>query len=240
MDAAAYFGWEAVGEALVAAGSRDPRPAGGTWQDISYWARGTSEEAGLEAEEPGPLAWLPDLHHLWFLWFLILFVVLLFAPVAWLVDRLRGRGSSDTPRRPWVGWLMWLLVPLVLLPQLTMEGAGETIPAFGPDTSITWIPDPSVFAYYLLFFTFGALFFGAVDGSGAPLVETVARRWWVVLGLALVLFVAALEVTFREGEKWHLLASSLQVGYAWLMVFGLMGLFRAFLSGEHLQRALPL
>ena len=231
VDAAAYFGREAVGEMLVAAGSRDPRPAGGTWQDIAYWALGTPVEAGLEEPEPGPLAWLPDLHHLWFLWFLILFV-LLFAPVASLADRLRERRSPDAPRRPWVGWLMWLLVPLVLLPQLTMEG-GETIPAFGPDTSITWIPDPSVFAYYLLFFAFGALFYGAVDRSGVPLVETVARRWWVVLGLAVVLFVAALEMTFREGGEWHLPASSLQVGYAWLMIFGLMGLFRAFLSGEH-------
>ncbi len=229
VDAAAYFGREAIAEALVAAGSRDPRPAGGVWQDITYWAAGSAEEATGEVDE-GVLSSLPSLHHLWFLWFLLLFV-LLFAPVAWLVERWAGRGGQDAIRQPWVGWLMWLLVPLVVLPQLTMEG-GETIPAFGPDTSITWVPDPSVFAYYLLFFVFGALFFGAEDRAGQPRVETIGRRWWLVLGLALVALVVALEVTFREGDEWHLVASSLQVAYAWLMIFGLMGLFRALLSGE--------
>jgi len=230
VDAAAYFGREAIGEALVAAGSRDPRPAGGTWQEIPYWALGTPEEAAVE-EDQGVLSGLPNLHHLWFLWFLILFV-LCFAPVAWLADRCRERGHPDAPRARVIGWLMWLLVPLVVLPQLTMEG-GETIPAFGPDTSITWIPDPQVFAYYLLFFTFGTLAYGATNRAGMPLVETIGRRWWLVLGLALVVLLTALQVTFREGDESHILASLLQVAYAWLMIFGLMGLFRATLSGEH-------
>lgn len=229
VDAAAYFGREAIAEALVAAGSRDPRPAAGTWQDIDYWALGSAAEATGEQDQ-GVLSGLPQLHHLWFLWFLILFV-LLFAPVAWLADRLREQRDPDAPPRRWAGWLMWALVPLVVLPQLTMEG-GETIPAFGPDTSITWIPDPQVFAYYLLFFAFGALFFGATDHAGRPRVETAGRRWWLVLGLAVVVLWAALQVTFREGDEWHLLAGSLQVAYAWLMIFGLMGLFRAFLSRE--------
>jgi len=230
VDAAAYFGREGIAEMLVAAGSRDPRQAGGTWQEIPYWALGTPEEAGVE-DDPGPLSWLPNLHHLWFLWFLILFV-LCFAPFAWLADRLRQRRQRAEPRTRWLVVLMWLLVPLVVLPQLLMEG-GETIPAFGPDTSITWIPDPAVFAYYLLFFVFGVLLYDATDRSGEALVETVGRRWWLVLGLALVVLLAALSVTFREGDEWHLAASGLQVAYAWLMIFGLMGLFRAFLAREH-------
>jgi peptidoglycan/LPS O-acetylase OafA/YrhL len=230
VDAAAYFGRADIAEALVAAGSRDPRPAGGTWQDIGYWAAGSEAEAAGEVEQ-GLLSALPNLHHLWFLWFLILFV-LLFAPVAWLADRLRARSAALAPPRRWAGRLMWLLVPLVVLPQLAMEG-GETIPAFGPDTSITWIPDPQVFAYYLVFFAFGALFYGAVDGRGSFRVETIGGRWWLYLGAAVVVLVAALQVTFRAGDGWHVLASCLQVAYAWLMVFGLMGLFRALLSGEH-------
>jgi ankyrin repeat protein len=230
VDAAAYFGRDAIGEALVAAGSRDPRPVGGVWQDIAYWAQGTAAEAGV-ADDPGLLSWLPSLHHLWFLWFLVLFV-LGFAPVAWLVDRLRDRRPAGRSRNRWAGLLMWLLVPLVLLPQLMMKG-GETIAAFGPDTSITWIPEPAVFVYYLLFFTFGALLYGATDEAGVSRVEHLGRRWWLVLGLALAVFLLALTVTFREGDEWHLAASGLQVAYAWLMIIGLMGLFRALLSGEH-------
>ena len=41
------------------------------------------------------------------------------------------------------------------------------------------------------------------------------------LGLALVVLLVALRVTFDEGDEWHVLASSLQVAYAWLMIFGL-------------------
>jgi hypothetical protein len=231
VDAAVYVGRADSAEALVTAGSRDPRPAGGAWQDIPYWAVGVAEEAGIEEEAPGPLALLPSLHHLWFLWFLVLFVICN-APVAWLADRRRGRTDPDAPRERWVGWLMWLLVPLVLLPQLAMEG-GETIPAFGPDTSIGWVPEPHVFAYYLLFFAFGALIFGAAGRGHTPLVETTGRRWWLVLALALVALTLGLEVTFREGEQMRVIASGLQVAYAWLMIFGLMGLFRAVLSGEH-------
>ena len=231
VDAAVYFGREAIAESLVAAGSRDPRPPGGDWADIDYWDLGTPEEAGTEAAEAELLDWLPSLHHLWFLWFLILFV-LLFAPVAWLADRRRDRTPGDERRSRVLFGLMWLLVPAVLLPQLAMEG-GETIPAFGPDTSISWIPEPQVFAYYLLFFTFGALFFGAADRHGRPLVDRVGRRWWLVLPTAAVVLVAGIHVTFDQGEELHPLAGALQVAYAWLMIFGLMGLFRAVLSGEH-------
>ena len=230
VDAAVYFGLEAISESLVAAGSHDPRPAGGAWQDISYWGLG-SIEADVSTEADGPLSRLPSLHHLWFLWFLILFV-LCFAPVAWLVDRRDRDGDPAAAPSRWSGWLMWALLPLVVVPQLAMEG-GETIPAFGPDTSIGWMPIPSVFAYYLLFFTFGALLHGRRTRSGAPLVDTVGRRWWMVLPGAFMVLVVGMEVTFTRGAELHALASGLQVAYAWLMIFGLMGLFRAMLSAEH-------
>jgi peptidoglycan/LPS O-acetylase OafA/YrhL len=229
VDAAVFFGFEHIGATLVAAGSRDPRPSGGTWQDIGYWGLGAADAPVVE-QDAGPFPWLPNLHHLWFLWFLILFV-LCFAPVAWLADRLAWKRDVDTGRARWPGWLMWSLVPLVVLPQLNMR-SGETIPAFGPDTSLGWIPDPVVFAYYLLFFTFGILLYGRRTRAGAPRVDSLGHRWWLLLPLALVVLLAALETTFGRDDL-EVLAGSLQVAYAWLMVFGLTGLFRAVLSTEH-------
>jgi peptidoglycan/LPS O-acetylase OafA/YrhL len=224
VDAAAFFGHQAAAEALVAAGSYDPR-AGGRWQDLPYWELGAGSEEAI-AEDDGALSWLPDLHHLWFLWFLVLFVIL-FAPLAWLAERRGSVGPATGPT-----WLMLLMIPLVWLPQLAMEG-GETIPAFGPDTSIGWIPELQVFAYYLVFFTFGILLYGRTGRSGAPLVDSIGRPWWIVLPAAAVVLVLGMWATFDLGEDLKPLAAALQVGYAWLMVFGLMAFFRVILSGEH-------
>ena len=229
IDAAAFMGREAAADALLAAGARDPRPPGQSWQELEWWGLGAGQ-VELEVEEAGPGAWLPSLHHLWFLWFLILFVIG-FAPLAWLADRRAAQRGPDAPAARWPGWLMWALVPAVVLPQLAMEGGGA-IPAFGPDTSIGWVPLPQVFAYYALFFAFGVLMYGRAGRSGALMVDSVGGRWWLILPLAVVVFVVGLAVTFEEGADTEPLASSLQVAYAWLMIFGLMGLFRAILSTE--------
>jgi peptidoglycan/LPS O-acetylase OafA/YrhL len=228
VDAAAYFGHDEAAEVLVAAGSYDPR-AGGQWTDLPYWNLGAGDQE-VAGKESGSLSWLPNLHHLWFLWFLVLFVVC-FAPVAWLAERWSERRGSSGAVSRWPLWLMWALVPLVWLPQLAMEG-GETIPAFGPDTSIGWIPLPQVFAYYLLFFAFGILLYGRSSRSGLPLVDTLGRPWWIALPVGIAVLLLGMWATF-ELDGAHAFASALQVAYAWLMIFGLMALFRAILSGEH-------
>ena len=232
IGAAVYFGHEAAAEALLAGGASDPRPPGSTWQDVQGWAVADVADFGLEEADGFQL---PEMHHLWFLWFLILFL-LLFAPAAWLVERVERRRGPDAPPWRWLPWLMWALVPAVVVPQMLMVGGG-VIPAFGPDTSISWVPDPVVFAYYLLFFTFGALLFGRLGGDGQPLVESLGHRWWLLLPVAAVVFVLAVYATFTlddsaVGFPRELIYNPLQVTYGWLMIFGLMGLFRAVLSKE--------
>jgi fucose 4-O-acetylase-like acetyltransferase len=225
IDVAAYFGHREAAETLLAGGSYDPRASGATWEELPYWALGDVTEFGLE--EPSD-SWLPSLHHLWFLWFLILFV-LLFAPVAWIVEWLEARRPIGSPTWRWPRLAMWAIVPLVLLPQLAMEGGGA-IQAFGPDTSIGWVPLPQVFAYYLLFFAFGLLLYGRIGSSGFPIVDTVGRRWWLDLALATAVFLVALWALGEPARIPEPVGSALQVAYAWLMIFGLMGLFRAVLS----------
>ena len=60
----------------------------------------------------------------------------------------------------------------------------------------------------------------------------MGRRWWLDLALATAVFVAALWAMDEAGRTSELLAPALQVAYAWLMIFGLMGLFRVVLSRE--------
>ena len=169
----------------------------------------------------------PFFHHLWFLWFLC-WLVPIFALYAWLVDRSGGSGAPRALTLSPLSLLWWL--PITALPQYFM---GRTAPVFGADTSAGLLPMPHVLAYYAVFFFFGALYFDARDDEGK-----VGRRWFVSLPLSLfVIFPAGAALAYagvHNLEPWQrALSVLLQASYAWLMIFGLMGLFRRFLSGEN-------
>ena len=153
-----------------------------------------------------PLAWLRGLDVLWFLWYLLLLAAGFIVAV-----RLGLRF-----RHP--AW--WLLVPLAVAPQYAMHDL-----AFGPDTEDGLIPAGRVLAYYGIFFAVG-VFFRQRD--------IAVRRWWAAgLVPALVLFFPAGVVLLYDPEFEHAgapwvwaVAAVAQVAFAWLMRFGLMGLFR--------------
>ena len=154
-----------------------------------------------------PLSWLESLHHLWFLW------VLLILAAAFIMAARSGLRFGHP--------LWWLAVPGALIPQLLMVE-----PIFGPDTSDGIIPDPGVLLYYAMFFSFGAFFWT---------LRMTIRRWWAaLLPLALgPVFMPGLVVLFEvPGTVGHVTASALQVAYAWLMAFGMIGLFRWIASRE--------
>ena len=122
-----------------------------------------------------PLAWLGGLHHLWFLWYLLLFAATFIVAV-----RL-----GMTFRHP--AW--WLLVPLTVVPQYVMHEL-----AFGPDTEDGLIPAGRVFAYYAAFFAFG-VFFRQRD--------IAVRRWWAVaiVPSLLLLLPAGVAAPVRRGVR---------------------------------------
>ncbi len=232
LGVAFYFGHEEVADLLVRYGGGDPLPEGLKWSEIPGWAEGSYE--GPDDGEEGRLLDLSEaiarFLHLWFLWFL-LWLVAGFALVATLVERRQP--TADGPREGHrARWLMWSMIPLTLLPQLYMGGGG-LYPTFGPHTSDGWIPYPHVLAYYATFFTFGALMYGRQGRGGTLVVDTIGSRWWLWLPLTLlVVFPAGLVFTFvPEIFSWPV-ASILQVAFAWGMCIGLLGLFRAVLSGE--------
>ena len=166
-----------------------------------------------------PLAWVGGLHHLWFLWYLLLIMG------AFIVAARLGL----TFRHP--AW--WLLLPLTVAPQYAMHEL-----AFGPDTEDGLIPAGRVFAYYAIFFAFG-VFFRQRD--------IAVRPWWA-LGLVpslLLLLPAWVALLYDEGFEYAgapwvwAVAAVVQVAFAWLMCFGSMGLFRWIFAREPLLGALP-
>ena len=150
----------------------------------------------------------PIFEHLWFLWFLCWLL-----PLFVLWTRLAERKTRLRP--------LWL-VPLTLLPQLFM---GITIPSFGSDTATGLVPPPHLLAYYAVFFFFGVLHHEADDTEGI-----LGRRWKLTLSLALSLVLPLGLVTMTLAPA---LSSLLQVLYAWLMIFGLLGLARQRLSRQN-------
>ena len=120
-----FAGSAAVADTLVAAGHPDFRPAGGDWDDIEGWGFGARE---LDQDVIRLDSWVASFHHLWFLWF-VLWLAAGFVTIA----ALAGRGAGESTTASWSGRLMWLLIPLTLLPQYLMgeRGAAPVIEAAG-------------------------------------------------------------------------------------------------------------
>ena len=156
-----------------------------------------------------PFLWLSiGFAHLWFLWFLL-----------WLVAGFAAAVKLGLQFRHPVIW--WLVIPLALLPQLLMR---EQV--FGPDTSQMLFLNPVVLAYYALFFTFGAFSYRR---------GVVVSRWWglAILPALTVVFLPSLALLYDAEASWsEPVAAALQVVFAWMMCFGLIGLFRWVASHE--------
>ena len=169
-----------------------------------------------------PLLWLSSLGHLWFLWHLLLLTAcFLFA--AW-------RGVQF--QHP-VAW--WVVIPLSMAFSLLMVE-----PIYGADNALGLIPAPAVIAYYGCFFVFGVFFYQRRGGSRI-------RSWWTVallpaavafyagfylLGQYLTIFEGAVPYAFMFKNRLTLASTLIESACAWLMCFGLMGLFRWIASRE--------
>ncbi len=167
-----------------------------------------------------PLVWVQTLGHLWFLWYLLMITA------GFIVASVLGIQF----RHPLI-W--WLLLPVSMLISLVMVE-----PLIGPDTPEGLAPEATVLFNYACFFFFGVFFYQR---------GISVRRWWAAaLPLAAVVFFAAyylLDLYFEEAGKFppeafqyeHPLTLSsalLEMVYAWLMCFGMMGLFRWIASRE--------
>jgi len=174
----------------------------------------------------------PLFHHLWFLWFLC-WLIAGFAAVTSVLEFLpKIRLPAMLFSVPLC--FVWL-VPLTMLTQSQMHSGG-TVPGFGPDTSIGLIPVPHVLLHYAIFFGFGAMIF-AHHGADKKL----GTHWFVTLPLAFVVLPFGLIFAYDTQRSTELIANEtlrlfvmhlMQVLYAWLMTFGLLGLFETVLNKE--------
>jgi len=167
----------------------------------------------------------PVTGHLWFLWFLCWliggFSVCIALGRAMRIPRPASWLSASLFRYAWV-------IPLTMIPQAFMEGEGV---GFGPDTSIGLLPMPVVLAYYAVFFGFGAMYFDST--AGEPDAEPSGVRSWIAVLVSLgVLFPIGLAFGSSHDGFGRLVSVFVQASFAWLMTFGLMGLFGQVLSRE--------
>jgi peptidoglycan/LPS O-acetylase OafA/YrhL len=201
----------------------NPGEQGWSWDGVrkGYAAFLSSDRFAVRLNpkaEPFHLVLTSAFHHLWFLWFLC-WLVAIFAVLAPLAERFAG---GRFPSRLVISPLRWFWVlPLTMIPQSLM---GSLMPGFGPDTSAGILPEPHLLLYYAIFFGFGALYYDADDRDGR------LGRWWR-LTLPLSLLVALPMGLATVGQPW--LSGLAQVTYAWAMTFGLIGLFRRFLTREN-------
>ncbi len=229
LGVAFHFGHGEAADLLVSYGGGEPLPEGMEWAEVPGWGAGAADrEEDNDAADGLDLSSIQRFYHLWFLWFL-LWLVAGFALVAWVAERRTAQASRQAR---WPRWVMWSMIPLTIVPQLSMGGGGA-YPVFGPDTSDGFVPLPHVLVYYTTFFAFGALMYRRRGRSGTELVDTVGRPWWLFLPVSFVVVLpAGLAVTFEpELFSWPV-ASVLQVAYAWGMCLGLIGLFRVLIPGE--------
>jgi len=163
-------------------------------------------------------------HHLWFLYDLV-YLVLAFVLVASVLKFVAipglARWLAEFPLR-----LLWL-VPLTYWAQYSMGGGGED-GLFGPTTSVWLEPDWIKLGYYSIFFGYGALCFLHKNFH-----ENVGKFWPIHLFVSVVLFLTALSLMERTDLEFRYEIISLcSALFVWLMIFGLIGVFRQFFSGE--------
>lgn len=176
----------------------------------------------------------PVFGHLWFLWFLCILLVpfLIYASIA------SAAGWKGLPQ-----WLFHFPLVLVWIVPLTaaiqwFHGIREP-GGFGPDTSLTIFPFPHTVLLYAIYFFFGVLYFDTNDEEGKA-----SRFWWVSLPLGLLAcYPLGMTLIDEPDAEWiqnsipetlvRPLAVVLQALFAWLLIFGMMGLFRCVCSTKN-------
>ena len=167
--------------------------------------------------------------HMWFLWFLLWMLpgfTIITAAAGWFG---RKRGGDRLIPSPIVTVILCTIPFLTFIPQNNMN-MGE--PTFGAALSDTIIPNWDVLCYYVCFFAFGALVYDRRNGEGRPLIESLGRYWFVQLTVGLLLLFPLGLWLIGENRE---LASLLQVAFAWMASFGLIGLFHQVMSGGNFR-----
>jgi peptidoglycan/LPS O-acetylase OafA/YrhL len=193
---------------------------------------------GLDWNAADSGGWVGPNFHLWFLYYLLMCC----APLALvLVVGPRAPGglmrAADAAARWFLGrWWKTPALAALAVPVLW------DMRAWWIDTPNGWLPDLTIYLYYLGFFLAGALLYRHRD-----LLPDIGRRWPLQLAAAnLLVLPAMLKLTIAgnwaeeevPGEPppwlvgWKALAIFLGGLYTWLTIAGLLGLFQRHFAGS--------
>lgn len=193
-------------------------------------ASSTEVVTGFVAE--GSWLFRLPLFHLWFLYFLLIFLVaiVLLAPLGRRLSGTRLLGRIDAAFRSTLASRL-RVVPLAILTYPFMLQMEEWI----VDTPKGWSPAWHILVYYFWFFGFGWMLFRHRD-----LVVWFGRDWGLHLIIAnlaafpilIFLMVAGAKASPDEAFAFRLAAHAASALYTWLMIVGLWGAFLRIFSGH--------
>jgi hypothetical protein len=192
---------------------------------------------GIDWDVADAGGWVGPNFHLWFLYYLLMCC----APLAALLvvgHRVPGRfvRGFDSSTRWFAG--RWWKIPV--LAALAVPVLWD-MPAWWIDTPKGWLPDLTIYIYYLGFFLAGALLYRHRD-----LLPGIGRRWpWQLLIANAVVLPVMLKLTISgnwaeeavPGQLpawlvgWKAGAIFLGGLYTWLTITGLLGLFQRYFAG---------
>jgi peptidoglycan/LPS O-acetylase OafA/YrhL len=193
-----------------------PKEQMGFYKRYQSWLTSTSFQINF-GNKPVHLFKTSIFHHLWFLWFLcwMLPLFLLFFNLGSLLFRNLNTNAMRILKKT----MLYILIPAPLLPLCLM---GEIL---GPDTYTGILPPPHMLFYYMIFFSFGLIYFDLNDYACK-----LTRFWYIMLPLALFMIFPA-EIVFKDNLPLNLLMQTLLI---WNMVFGMMGMFHALIKKENI------
>ena len=161
----------------------------------------------------------PLLHHLWFMWVLII-LTLLFGAWAWVNDRWN---LPAIPRWMLAEWtrLLWLLPVTTLLFWWARRDQG-----WGIDGEMSLLEKPASIVFFGFFFAFGA----ALRLRGAEPARYPWLAWIQLPLLTFVLLPLAFFSAWTHDPVVFVFSCALQAALAWGMTFTLFDLFTAHLA----------
>jgi acyltransferase-like protein len=194
-----------------------------------------SRGLGWDPRESG--GWVGPNFHLWFLYYLLMCCVPL-AIILAVGRRLPARIHGGLDRA--VTWFVgrWWAVPALAAASVPVLW---DMPAWWIDTPKGWLPDLTIYVYYLGFFLAGALLYRHRD-----LLPGIGRRWPIQLAVANVLILPLmlkLTISGNWAEEsagglpawlvgWKAGAIFLGGLYTWLMLAALLGIFQRYFAGS--------
>ncbi|MDG2216753.1 MAG: acyltransferase family protein [Acidimicrobiales bacterium] len=203
------------------------------WLKIRLGSEDWIERRNVAVDGSIEIPWSGPFGHLWFLWFLTIFVAgyVLLVAVRLLVRSLTGwRGELPT-------WSVNVAVGVLLVTtwgcQYLMLSSRKN-PYFGAPAPLTVSLDARSAAYYAAFFCFGIVMHSVQTSTGRPFVGTTGNRWMYVLPFSiLIAFPLALDATYGEHRTALLVSAFLQAVYTWSMIYGVAGLFRRLMRKDN-------